>query len=251
MEPDKFETHIKNKLEERRITPSDAAWERISGQLEEPRKQGKNGYFWIGIAASIVLLLGTSLFFFTKSEEIDGPAPIKVVDSGNTKIIEQNKEAKDSIVLGVIQSEALVVNDTKEPKGNRNGNIQPSLNSQFESVIDTGTSVANTPHSSLEDEIIPMVPTEILDAKIADVIAQVNDIETHGKITDAEVDSLLMNAQKEILREKLFNYDNSVNAMALLTEVEEELDQSFRDQIFETLKAGFLKVRTAVADRNN
>jgi len=39
--------------------------------------------------------------------------------------------------------------------------------------------------------------------------------------------------------------------MALLTEVEGELDQSFRDQIFEKLKSGFLKVRTAVADRNN
>ncbi|RRQ47862.1 hypothetical protein DZC72_16020 [Maribacter algicola] len=251
MEPDKFETHIKNKLEERRITPSDAAWERISGQLEEPRKQGKNGYFWMAIAASIVLILGTSLFFFTKSEEIEGPATTNVVDSENVKIIEQNKEAKDSIVLGDLQPEALVVNDTKESKVNRNGNFQPSLNPQLESVIDSGTSLAKTSHPSLEDEIIPMVPTEILDAKIADVIAQVNDIETYGKITEAEVDSLLMNAQKEILRERLFNHDNSVNAMALLTEVEEELDQSFRDQIFETLKAGFMKVRTAVADRNN
>ena len=35
-----------------------------------------------------------------------------------------------------------------------------------------------------------------------------------------------------------------------LTEVEDELDQSFRDQIFDSLKEGFLKVRTAVADRN-
>jgi len=36
-----------------------------------------------------------------------------------------------------------------------------------------------------------------------------------------------------------------------LNEVEGELDISFREQIFESLKTGFLKVRTAVADRNN
>ncbi|PHQ62576.1 MAG: hypothetical protein COC08_00130 [Maribacter sp.] len=70
-------------------------------------------------------------------------------------------------------------------------------------------------------------------------------------MTDAEVDSLLRKAQEEILANKIFGEDYSVDAMALLNEVEDELDQSFRDQIFETLKIGFLKVRTAVANRNN
>ena len=31
---------------------------------------------------------------------------------------------------------------------------------------------------------------------------------------------------------------------------EDELDESFRDQIFDALKSGYLKLRTAVADRN-
>ncbi|CAN0604335.1 unnamed protein product, partial [Ectocarpus sp. 12 AP-2014] len=73
----------------------------------------------------------------------------------------------------------------------------------------------------------------------------------NSTVTDAEVDSLLTRAQDEILRDKIFNKDKSVDAMALLTEVEDELDKSFRDQIFDSLKAGFIKVRTAVADRNN
>jgi len=82
-------------------------------------------------------------------------------------------------------------------------------------------------------------------------VAKVDALELSDAVTDAEVDSLLLQAQQDILKENLFNTDNSVNAMALLTEVEDELDQSFRDQIFESLKTGFLKVRTAVADRNN
>ena len=53
------------------------------------------------------------------------------------------------------------------------------------------------------------------------------------------------------MNERLFKADNTVDAVALLNEVEVELDQSFRDQIFDRLKTGFMKVRTALADRNN
>jgi hypothetical protein len=38
--------------------------------------------------------------------------------------------------------------------------------------------------------------------------------------------------------------------MALLNQAETELDLSVRDQLFEALKSGYLKVRTAVADRD-
>ena len=86
---------------------------------------------------------------------------------------------------------------------------------------------------------------------MAGIVAQLDVLEQYSAVTDAEVDSLLKRAQDEILRDKLFNTDKSVDAMALLTEVEGELDQSFRDQIFNSLKASFIKVRTAVADRNN
>ena len=70
------------------------------------------------------------------------------------------------------------------------------------------------------------------------------------EVTDAEVDSLLRAAQRQILTDKLFADSGSVDAMSLLAEVEDELDESFRDQIFDALKSGYLKLRTAVADRN-
>lgn len=251
MEQDKFETYLKIKLEERRITPTDGAWERISGQLENSTEQRKNGYFWMGIAASFTLLFGALLFFFTRSEEVEGITPNIVVDVEQPKINGQNTDSNDSNVFEVTRTGAFVANENEESKGNQDGNLQPTSQGQQESAQEMDRLVSNTPKAPLEDEILPTVPTEILEAKIAEVIAQVNVMELHGNITDAEVDSLLRNAQKEILRQKLVKSDNSVNAMALLTEVEEELDQSFRDQLFETLKAGFLKVRTAVADRND
>ena len=70
------------------------------------------------------------------------------------------------------------------------------------------------------------------------------------EVTDTEIDSLLRQAQREILEDKIFGKDNTVDAIALLADVEKELDKSFRDEIFDALKDGFIKVRTAVADRD-
>ena len=71
------------------------------------------------------------------------------------------------------------------------------------------------------------------------------------QVTDAEVDSLLRVAQFDILKEKVFQDNGKVDAMALLIEVEDEIDQSFRDRIFKKLKDGLFKARTAIANRNN
>lgn len=251
MEPDKFEKHIKNKLEERRITPSDLAWEKISGQLENPTEQHKNGYFWIGIAASFVLLLGISIFFFNEKDEVIRTPTSNVVDVKEPKVFEESLESEASSFSEKVETEGVVLNENPKTKVDQEVTSKNSEDLIVDVLQDSGTIIANTPPTVLQDEALPMVPTEILDAKIAEVIAKVDAIESKGKVTDAEVDSLLLRAQREILKEKIFITGNSVNALALLSEVEEELDQSFRDQIFETLKTGFLKVRTAVADRNN
>ena len=88
--------------------------------------------------------------------------------------------------------------------------------------------------------------------KVEEVVAQVEVMESlQNNVSDAEVDSLLRAAQKQILTDKLFTQSGSVDAMGLLAEVEDELDETFRDQIFDALKDGYLKLRTAVADRNN
>ena len=44
---------------------------------------------------------------------------------------------------------------------------------------------------------------------------------------------------------------NSVNADALLYEVESELDKTFRDKVFKELKIQFKSIKNAVAQRNN
>ncbi|MEQ9581943.1 MAG: hypothetical protein RIM68_07245, partial [Arenibacter sp.] len=95
-------------------------------------------------------------------------------------------------------------------------------------------------------------PDSLLNAKIEKVVAQVNLLEQNNiSLTDAEVDSLLKLAQKELFSERIFRDNHSVDAMALLADVESELDRTFREQIFDMLKEGYVKVKTAVVSRNN
>ena len=50
----------------------------------------------------------------------------------------------------------------------------------------------------------------------------------------------------------MFNESTGVvNAHALLQDVEDDLEQSFRSKVFQALKENYITVKTAVAQRNN
>jgi|GEM_PF-6899774 len=72
-------------------------------------------------------------------------------------------------------------------------------------------------------------------------------------VTDADIDVLLKEAQKEIIRNRIYNKTTSVvDANALFQDVEAELNQSsFRNKVFEALKSSCNSVKTAVAHRND
>ena len=75
-----------------------------------------------------------------------------------------------------------------------------------------------------------------------------------GEVTDAEVDALLAEASSKIELNRTFEqkaFSEKITANDLLWDVEMELEASFREKVFEVVKDGFLKARSAVANRNN
>ena len=245
MAPIKFEEHSKDKLNEREISPSPRAWDEISSKLDKKQKPQKRRLFWYGIAASFVGFLVVSLWYFN-AKDASINTDVKVVDAPKEKIEENQINPKATNVEA--EGETYVV--TKESLSKEKK--EPSINKK--TIQDTKTAITSTDKVNLDrdSEKLWNGPEEIIDAKIAEVVAQVNLLEQNNvAVSDAEVDALLRQAQEEIMAEQLFREDSTVNATALLMEVEGELDKSFRDQFFETLKNGYLKVRTAIADRNN
>ena len=79
MEPNNFEKDFREKLNERRIEPSDKAWDRLDAMLSvaEEKKSEKKNRKGLYIAASVVgfLLVGT---FFFNQKTIEKPKTIVV-----------------------------------------------------------------------------------------------------------------------------------------------------------------------------
>ncbi len=232
MEPSKFEKHIVEKLSSREINPSDAAWDRISKTLDNKQEVRKNKrVYWYAIAASFIGLLFVSFFVLNKNNEVF-PEEDKIVASPSEEVKKVEEEIK------IMDKEVITFEkeDRKIEVTNTESNTETFINDWVETKE----------NPQISDSI-----EKVLDFKIYEVVAQVNELEKSKAISDAEVDSLLRKAQDEILLDKIFQKDKSVDAVSLLAEVENELDQSFRDQIFEKLKTGYFKIKTAVADRNN
>ena len=246
MVPNKFENHIKEKLEEREIQPSAKAWGKLADQLNNTSQRSENkGYYRYAIAAGFIGLLFISVLYFNANNSSTTPNT-QVVDTSKEKTDEQDtsevlKEKFTAVEVAETVNTELTQRDEETVSQERFSDSKKQI-----SLIESVDPVPDTIHVGSE------MPSEIIDIKILEVVAQVDALENNSiNLTDAEVDSLLRQAQQEILASKVFREDHTVDAMALLTGIEDELDRSFRDKIFESLKTGFIKVRTAVADRNN
>jgi hypothetical protein len=122
---------------------------------------------------------------------------------------------------------------------------------QVSDKLAANTKIEELPVEMVQEES-PVTLVPAIDTKIAEVLAQVQAMEKlNGGVSDAEIDSMLRAAQKELEVESRIRYAASVDALALLSDVEDELNRSLRDQLFEKLKEGYQKVRTAVVYRND
>lgn len=250
MEPNKFEKHIKDKFQEREIKPSSNAWEKISSKLEAPVENRKSPFVWYSIAASFIGVLLVSFFYFSSENEQNIPNTQVVEDSSNEEIEEVKDIGTDILVESATKTKVVDITRDIATKKIKEKSVQKIKQEIL--IPDAGIALLEkevSTNKNIQKE--NGLPDDIIDVKALEVVAEVNSLEENAIVSDSEVDSLLRKAQREILINKLFNKTKSVDAMALLTQVEDELDQSFREKVFESLKEKFLQARTAVANRNN
>jgi stage V sporulation protein SpoVS len=115
----------------------------------------------------------------------------------------------------------------------------------------------NTPSKSTIELSKPLkieqkiTPQNIESAAVAQVVAQVKAIQNkQGMVTPANVDLLLSEAREKLQLERMLS-SRKVDPAALLQDVESDLEESFRNKVFDALGSGYQKIRTAVVERNN
>lgn len=256
----KFEKEFKEKLDRREIKPSENSWNKLSSQLDSEEKPSKINVWWLGIAATFlagILIIGLQ---FRNSAVETSPkvvdAPVDNVDTEQHEPLNENSEEVEVVNKSIInknniRSQEAVAQNSSTAKS---AGLQKSgVATREEKVRKTASKEEGIKVASVaEPQIITSKEDILISKKLSEVIAQVNSMNSDGNsITDIEVEQLLVRAAREIEKDRNYNFSvGKIDPEDLLRSVEIDMEHSFRDKVFDVLKEGYLKAKTAVANRN-
>jgi hypothetical protein len=222
MEPNKFETQIREKVSAHEITPSDSSWERLEAMLSDKIESKSNrNFIWIPVAASLLISIG--LFFntnglrdFTKDKGVRAVANSTNSTKNHTvekstaiKVLPQEKRVA---ISSVNQSHLIKQTSVKMRIGKMNGSI-----SQIQNRI-----------SSNEKEI---------------------ESKTQNTLVESEKDNE-KGIRVSILKQVPVNEKIKVDANSLLSEVDRELEQTFREKVITKIGKNYQEIKVVLVTRN-
>ncbi|MDR6302090.1 hypothetical protein [Mesonia maritima] len=246
-----FDKNIKNKLEERRLTPSDKSWEKLSDKLAEKEQKSTKKIWWLGLAASFIAgILISTLLFKTNQPEIQSTEII--VEEKSVQKIDAEENFSEEIIP---EKDHDIVNVIDSPEELKSTKTSEKLKKEVQEIAtpkkSTPVEVVITEQETTPEEAHELFLVQQIDKKAQEVVDHVKELSKNREVTDAEIDALIKEAQLEIRTRDIFKENrNKVNAQALLQNVEAELDQSFRERIFVAIENGFTQVKSAVTFLN-
>lgn len=225
MEPNKVDNQIREKLNAREIQPSAQAWDRLDAMLTvSEEKKPKKGYGWFFVAASMILFFGLGFFLFNTNEtpEINNSTPIVTTIKEEIDTVKTNKINEISVEN---VKPVLVQNEVNNSKQTRNiKSVETDKVIKEENVLEEKTT-PNTQH-----------PTPI----------------TYKYVSPESLLAEVQTGEKVITSDKKISPKSKmkVDANSLLTNVEKELDENYRETTLDKLNRKFQDAKSALANRN-
>ncbi|PKD16548.1 hypothetical protein APR41_09415 [Salegentibacter salinarum] len=253
MELNKFEENAREKMGKRQIQPSVQSWEKLEAKLNaEENITSQTPWKYIAAAVAVLLIAGT---FMRNNNFSESP---QVVEEPVNEIIEKPEVKQEFTQENNTQIASEESKEGEEVSVEKNGKNEIAAKAETfvkEEIAKTPISEENKYEEAIALETISLEPPiseeKLIQSKLEEVIAATAKNE---EISEDEIDGLLAQAASEISRERnnsqFYNSNTEINANALLAEVEDEIYQSFKAKVFEVLKEGYLKAKTAVANRN-
>lgn len=242
MEPNKLENQIAEKLNSREIKPSAQAWDRLDAMLSVSEgKKTKRPFGWLYIAASILVFVTAGTFFNLKNTEV---TPVNAVvvqekDSATSTITKfQTPIAEESQQNGVVISS---VNTTLKE--------QQVTRSKKPSIINQKTN--NNQNQIIKDKEIEYQNTEIIAQKNLPKIIDSKPIVVKNELNTKADELLVANLDNVVNESSIRKSTVKVNAKSLLSQIDGELDQTFRETKLEKIQRNFKTVKAALTNRNN
>lgn len=241
MAQNNLENQIREKLNSREIQPREMSWDRLDAMLSvAEEKKTKRPFGWLYIAASILVFMSAGLFFINQKQEVSNNNQIV------TKEIENNKEQKDSIITKQ--------NFTNEIANQKVEQVAITLNNKPQIINKKSSESFNQKNQKTGVNSIINKVKEI-EYQVSEVIAQkdIPRISSQEKIERPKkvvvnVDDLLASVEKTTKKDA--NVKVKVNANSLLSQVDGELEQTFRQKVINRIGKNYQEVKVALANRN-
>ncbi|HEX8574771.1 MAG TPA: hypothetical protein VF677_00600 [Flavobacterium sp.] len=221
MEPNKIEKQFRDKLNSREIQPSEMAWDRLDAMLSvAEEKKVKPRFGWMYIAASITGFIVIATVFLTQTQDV---ADVEKSTVNREKIIKN----QPAITIPAITPTVPKTGHAVAIK-NKNNNIKK----QSTTAVSESASVVKVTESRVS------INNQKTEKSINNQSLVIND-EDHSIGNQAS--ETTAPAKSTSLK---------VDANALLSQVDGELELSFREKAIKILKKNYKSVKVAVSARN-
>ncbi len=237
MEPNNFEKDFREKLNQRKIEPSEKAWDRLDAMLsvaEETKKPKKNRK-WLYIAASIVgfLLVGT-FFFNLKKDAVETPKSVVI----------EEKIKKDSVVKPTINKVEPVQTETVIAEKSPTETAAQKSNKQENNLNQTS-------NKTIKNESNQIAESSVIIKNNQEKQSNTNPVVVIENPKKENTDQLLETTEKTVLAQSSVKKSKvKINASDLLNQVDGELELSFREKVITKVNKNYQTVKVALANRN-
>ncbi|MFI0425405.1 MAG: hypothetical protein ACH34V_00485 [Flavobacterium sp.] len=225
MEPNKIDNQIREKLNAREIQPSAQAWDRLDAMLTvSEEKKPKKGYGWFFVAASMILFFGLGFFLFNTNEttEINNSTSIVTTineETDSVKTNETNEISVENVKPVLVQNE---VNNSKQTRNIKSVETDKVIKSE----------------SVLEEKITPNIQRPTSNTY--------KYVSPENLLAEVQTGEKVITSDKKITPKPKMKVD----ANSLLTTVEKELDNTYRETTLDKLNRKFQDAKSALANRN-
>ena len=233
MEPNKLETDFQNKLNQRKINPSANSWDRLDAMLSvAEQKKSKRSYDWLYIAAGIIGFIFVGTLFFSQTKEL--------VDVRRNNVVIENKEITKP-------SENTIREQAKT-------SISPSIPSQIVAVIPEVKKIKSNPRVpklsiNNQNQVAQNLKPKTQNPKPNNIINQKTEQLNSLNQNTVKVDELVA-AVENPSKNAISKSSIKVDAHHLLSQVDGELELSFREKVIKTIDKNYKTVKVALANRN-
>lgn len=240
MEPNKLDNEFRKKLNEREINPSERAWDRLDAMLNVAEEsKPKRKYTWLYIAAGFVgFLLMSTIYLGQRETSINNLNKNVVVKEGQKKdsVADPEGAIEDGIVSKPSDTNVIVIKETEKGVEEKTGKVNSGRENQNQ-VAERSIIKETNPENWKNNQ-----KTE----------SKNNQTSIAENLKDASVDQLLTSAEKTVAMDKSTPQKTKVkiNANDLLSQVDGELELSFREKVITKVNKNYQTVKVALANRN-